>query len=111
MTPSEKKLYNSLYYQKKKEHLNRDKDSGSIAKAILNLEAIYNEVSTRHLQAPSEYSRMILENLERPIRVLNQYKETKERFERRIDYILSLLKSAILFMEKEFQKEEEKYRH
>lgn len=111
MTPSEKKLYNHLYYQKKKEQQLRDRDAGSISKALLNLEAIYNEVSNRHLQSPSEYSRMILENLERPMRVLKQYKELQERFERRIDYILTLLKSAILFMEKEQKKEEEKLRH
>lgn len=107
MTPSEKKLYNHLYYQRKKQLTLKEREAGNIAKAILNLEAIYNEVSNRHLQQPSDYSKMILENLERPIRVLKQYKELKDRFERRIDYILSLLKSALLFMEAEQKKEKE----
>jgi hypothetical protein len=101
MTPSEKKLYNHLYYQKKKQEQARERDAGNIAKAILNLEAIYNEVSSRHLQAPSDYSKMILENLERPIRILKHYKELKDKFDRRIDYILNLVKSAIQFAEDE----------
>lgn len=111
MNESEKQLYNRLYYQRKKEQLDKERDAGNISKAILNLEAIYNEVSNRHLQSPSDYSRMILENLERPIRVLRQYKALKEQFERRIDYILGLVKSAILFTEieqKQLEEEDEK---
>lgn len=108
MTPSEKRLYNHLYYQRKKQQALKERDAANIAKAIMNLEAIYNEVSSRHLQEPSDYSRMILENLERPIRVLKQYKELKDRFERRIDYILGLLKSALHFMEAEHKREVEK---
>lgn len=106
MNKSEKKLYNHLYYQRKKEQVARERDAGNISKAILNLEAIHNEVSSRHLQAPSEYSKMILENLERPIKVLRQYKNLKDQFERRIDYILDLVKSAIIFSEDE-QKQKE----
>lgn len=87
--------------------MTKERDAGNISKAILNLEAIYNEVSNRHLQSPSEYSRMILENLERPIRVLRQYKELKEVFERRIEYILGLVRSAILFTEMEQKQLEE----
>lgn len=101
MNKSEKKLYNHLYYRRKKEQLDRERDAGNISKAILNLEAIQNEVSSRHLQAPSEYSKMILENLERPIKVLRQYKNLKDQFDRRIDYILGLVKSAIIFSEHE----------
>jgi len=101
MTPSEKKLYNRLYYQKKKEEKLRDSDSGSVSKAILNLDAIYNEVSQRHLKQPTEYSKMILENLERPMHVLQHYKQIRDRFDRRIDYILMLLKSTIQFVESE----------
>lgn len=101
MNESEKKLYNHLYYQRKKEKITKERDAGNISKAILNLEAIHNEVTSRHLQSPSEYSKMILENLERPIRVLRQYKELKELFERRIEHILALVKSAILFTEME----------
>ncbi|WPP51193.1 hypothetical protein [Catalinimonas niigatensis] len=107
MNESEKKLYNHLYYRRKKEQMTKEKDAGNISKAILNLEAIYNEVSNRHLQSPSEYSRMILENLERPIRVLRQYKELKEVFERRIEYILGLVRSAIHFTEMEHKQLEE----
>ncbi|MEK6477964.1 hypothetical protein WJR50_10530 [Catalinimonas sp. 4WD22] len=101
MNKSEKKLYNHLYYRRKKEQLDRERDAGNISKAILNLEAIQNEVSSRHLQSPSEYSKMILENLERPIKVLRQYKNLKDQFDRRIDYILGLIKSAIIFSEQE----------
>ncbi|WKN31082.1 hypothetical protein PZB74_19210 [Porifericola rhodea] len=101
MNKSEKKLYNHLYYRRKKEQEAKERDAGNISKAILNLEAIHNEVTSRHLQSPSDYSRMILENLERPIRVLKQYKALKESFERRIEYMLSLIRSAIYFTEQE----------
>ncbi len=109
MNESEKKLYNHLYYRRKKEQESRVRDSGNITKAILNLEAIQNEVTNRHLQSPSEYSRMILENLERPIKVLRQYKALKELFERRIEHVLNLVKSAIQFseVEKKHLEEEE----
>lgn len=107
MNESEKKLYNHLYYRRKKEQMTKERDAGNISKAILNLEAIYNEVSSRHLQSPSEYSKMILENLERPIRVLRQYKELKDMFERRIEHILGLVRSAIHFTEMEQKKLEE----
>ena len=104
MTPSEKKLYNHLYYQKSREKIVKSRDSGNISKAILNLEAIYNEVSSRHLQSPSDYSKMILENLDRPIKVLNQYKELKDKFDRRIDYMLNLIKASLKFIETDQKK-------
>ena len=107
MSPSEKKLYNHLYYQRKKQQTLKERDSSNIAKAIMNLEAIYNEVSNRHLKEPTAYSKMILENLERPIRVLKQYKDLKDRFERRIDYVLNLLKSAIVHLQAEQKQEKE----
>lgn len=108
MSPSEKKLYNHLYYQRKKQQTLKERNASNIAKAIMNLEAIYNEVSNRHLNEPTEYTKMILENLDRPMRVLKQYKDLKDRFERRIDYILNLLKSALILLQTEQKQEIEK---
>jgi len=107
MSPSEKKLYNHLYYQRKKQQALKERDSSNIAKAIMNLEAVYNEVSNRHLKEPSAYSKMILENLDRPLGVLKQYMDLKDRFERRIDYILNLLKSTLNHLQTEQKWEEE----
>jgi hypothetical protein len=105
MNKEQKSLDNHLRYRQRRQQQKEERDALNISKAILNLEAIYNEVTARHLREPSDFSRMILENLERPIRVLKFCRETNERLRRKVSYLIQLVDAGLVFLKKE-QREE-----
>ncbi|MFP4089698.1 MAG: hypothetical protein ACLFT3_05285 [Cyclobacteriaceae bacterium] len=105
MNKAQKSLDNHIRYRKRKQLQMEERDALNISKAILNLEAIYNEVTARHLKEPNDFTRMLLENLQRPLKVLYYYQDMTDKLKRKLQYLIQLVDAGLIFLKKEQEEE------